>query len=70
MIESFVAGEFQGFDGDTVIRLMDGSIWEQTEFYWEWHWAYMPRVVVYRSGTGWRMQVEGIRRAVAVRRLR
>ena len=70
VIESSVDGEFNGFDGDTVVRLLDGSLWEQTEFYWEWHWAYLPKVTVYRSQSGWKMQVEGIRQAVGVRRLK
>ena len=71
VIESSVDGEFNGFDGDTVIRLLDGSLWEQTEFYWEWHWAYLPKATVFRSqGGGWKMQVEGIRQAVGVRRLK
>lgn len=71
VIESSVDGEFNGFDGDTVIRLLDGSLWEQTEFYWEWHWAYLPKATVFRSqGGGWKMQIEGIRQAVRVRRLK
>ena len=70
VIESSVNGVFNGFDGDTIVRLLDGSVWEQTEFYWEWHWAYLPKVTVYRSQGGWKMQVEGIRQAVGVRRLK
>ncbi len=71
VIESSVDGEFNGFDGNTVIRLLDGSLWEQTEFYWEWHWAYLPKATVFRSRSGeWKMQIAGIRRSVGVRKLK
>jgi len=70
VIESKVDGEFEGFEGETVLKLMDGSIWEQEEYYYHYHYAYMPDVVVYRSAGSWKMQVKGVPKAVRVQRLK
>lgn len=68
--ESQVDGAFNGWDGETVVRLTNGTIWLQREYYYEYHYAYRPRVIVYTASGGWKMQVEGVSRAVAVERLR
>jgi len=68
--ESQVDGAFHGWDGHTVVRLTDGTIWLQREYYYEYHYAYRPRVIVYTASGGWKMQIEGVSRAVGVERLR
>lgn len=70
VIESQVNGEFEGWDGETVVRLMNGQVWIQSEYYYEYRYAYMPDVLIYSSGGGWKMQVEGINKAVGVQQLR
>lgn len=70
VIESHVDGEFEGWEGETVVKLMNGQIWVQTEYYYHYHYAYMPDVLIYQSGGGWKMKVEGIDKAVRVERLR
>lgn len=70
VIESQVDGEFDGWEGETVVKLMNGQIWLQTEYYYEYHYAYMPEVLVYQSRGDWKMKVEGIDKAVGVEQLR
>jgi len=70
VIESQIDGEFEGWEGETVVKLMNGQIWVQTEYYYEYHYAYMPDVLIYQSRGGWKMKVEGIDRAVGVEQLR
>jgi hypothetical protein len=70
VIESEVDGDFEGFDGDTVVKLMNGQIWQQTEYLYTYHYAYMPDVLIYQSNGGWRMKVEGVDEPVAVERLK
>lgn len=70
VIESKVDGEFEGWGGETVVKLMNGQIWLQTEYYYEYHYAYMPDVLLYQSGGVWKMKVEGINKAVGVAQLR
>lgn len=60
-----VDGSWSGWDGDTIVELSDGSIWRQDEFHYEYRFAYRPGA---RVSDG-RMQVEGMSRAVRVRRL-
>lgn len=70
VIESQVDGEFEGWEGETVVKLMNGQVWIQTEYYYEYHYAYMPDVLLYQSSGGWKMRVEGVDKAVGVQQLR
>lgn len=58
-------GAWEGWKGDTVVELADGSTWEQAEYYYEYRYAYRPEVTL----TGDLMFVDGMQRAVRVRRL-
>jgi hypothetical protein len=70
VIETQVDGEFSGWEGETIVKLIDGQIWQQTEYHYEYHYAYMPKVLVYPSGGGFKMKVEGTSQAIGVQRLR
>jgi hypothetical protein len=68
--ESQIDGDFDGWEGETIIKLMNGQIWQQSEYHYEYHYAFMPQVLIYRSGGGYKMKVEGTDQAVGVQRLR
>ena len=70
VIETRIDGDFEGWEGETVVRLMNGQVWQQTEFHFHYHYAFMPRVLIYRSGGGYKMKVDGVEKAVGVTRLR
>lgn len=70
VIETKVDGEFEGWEGETVVKLMNGQVWIQTEYYYEYHYAYMPDALIFQSGGGWKMRVEGVNKAVGVQQLR
>lgn len=70
VIESQIDGEFEGWDGDTIFKLMNGQIWQQVEYSYAYSYAYMPDVLIYPSGSGYKMKVEGMDEAIEVRRLR
>jgi hypothetical protein len=61
-----VAGSWTGWFGDTVVKLTDGSVWEQIEYYYQYRYSYRPEVSISSN----RMLVSGMNRAVRVRRLR
>jgi hypothetical protein len=69
VIETQVDGEFNGWEGETIVKLINGQIWQQTEYHYEYHYAYMPKVLVYPSGGGFKMKVEGTSQAIGVQRL-
>lgn len=70
VIESRVDGEFQGWDGETIFRLTNGQIWQQAEYSYLYHYAYMPRVTIFSVSGGYKMQVDGVNKAIRVQRLR
>lgn len=70
VVETTVISSFTGLSQGNVYTLGNGQIWEQTEYY-QWYWyAYYPRVIIYSSYGVYKMKVEGIDHAVTVRRLR
>ena len=70
VIESQIEDEFDGWEGETIVKLMNGQIWQQTEYYYHYHYAFMPKVLVYKSHGQWKMKVDGIDRAVGVEQLK
>jgi hypothetical protein len=69
MIKSQIDGEFNGWEGDTLVKLVNGQVWQQTEYWYHYHYAYMPRVTITSDG-GYKMSVEGIGKSVRVERLK
>ena len=69
-IETRIDGEFEGWDGETIFRLMNGQIWQQASYAYTYHYAYMPRVIIFRSGSRYKMKVEGVRGEIYVERIK
>ena len=67
---SRISGTFNGWDGDTIVQLANGHIWQQTEYRYDYHYAYMPEVVVYQSAGGYKMCVDGVSRCIRVTRIK
>jgi hypothetical protein len=62
----YVDGAWNGWEGQTLVRLTDGSVWEQAEYWYEYQYAYRPKATI-RSD---KMLVEGMSKEIPVRRLR
>jgi hypothetical protein len=60
-----VDGEWRGWTGDTVVKLSNGTVWQQVQYYYRYQYKYRPVVIVDRN----MMHVEGMPKAVKVRRL-
>ena len=69
VIESTIDGEFNGWSGETLYKLTNGQFWQQSSYYYNYSYDYRPDVLIYRSGTGYKMLVEGESKAVDVQRL-
>ncbi len=65
-MRSRIEGEWTGWDGSTVVTLVNGSVWQQDEYYYRYQYKYRPEVIV----DGNRMHVDGMPKAIRVRRLR
>jgi len=70
IIETQIDGDFEGWEGETIVKLMNGQIWQQTEYYYHYHYAFMPKVTIIKSGAGYKMIVDGIPKAIGVTRLK
>jgi hypothetical protein len=70
VIETKIDGDFEGWEGETIVKLMNGQIWQQTEYHYNYHYAFMPNVIIYRSGSGYKMKVDGVDKAVGVEQLK
>ena len=71
-MESFIDGEFRGWDGETEFRLRNGTIWQQVnpnERLVVPTPEMNPAVTIERGYFGYRMRVEGYNSRVQVRRL-
>ncbi|QYK11470.1 hypothetical protein K0I63_11785 [Shewanella rhizosphaerae] len=68
-IESQIDGDFEGFEGETIIKLMNGQIWQQSEYWYHYHYSFMPKVLIYKQGGSYKIKVDGIDKSVGVIRL-
>lgn len=64
-MRSRIESEWTGWSGETIVKLTNGSVWEQAEYYYRYQYKYRPEVVVDNN----RMLVAGMARAVRVRRI-
>ena len=70
MMETRMAGDFTGWDGGTVFEFANGQVWRQTSFGTLHQYLRSPKVTLVATGSGWRLQVEGVPQSIYVRRLR
>lgn len=49
--DSRIEGEFTGWTGDTAYRLLNGQVWVQSGYRYEYRYSYNPRVLVFYNYT-------------------
>ena len=59
VVESRIAGDFKGWDGETSYKLQNGQVWQQRTYKYEYKYAYMPIAFVYAANSGYKMCVAG-----------
>jgi hypothetical protein len=69
-IESHIDGDFEGWEGETIFKLDNGQIWQQAGYAYTYHFAYHPKVIIYRTGGTYRMKVEDVSDTIPVKRLK
>ena len=57
--EGQIDGDFEGWTGETIYKLMDGHIIQQSEYHYHYHYDFSPRVIIYKSAGGYKIHVEG-----------
>ncbi len=67
VIESTIDGKFKGWGGETEYRLLNGQVWKQASYKYEYRYAYRPDVLIYEGSGGITMRVAGT--SATVRRI-
>jgi len=70
VIESQIDGDFEGWEGETIVKLTNGQIWQQNEYYYHYYYSFMPKVVIFKTSSGYKMNVSGTDRSIGVTKLR
>lgn len=69
-IESQIDGTFEGWSGETIFKLTNGQIWQQSSYAYTYSYAYRPDVLIYSGGGGCKMKVNGVSDSIYVKRLK
>lgn len=71
VIETSIDGTYEGWRGETAYKMANGQVWQQAEYTYHYSYAYNPNVLIYRTGSGYKIRVEGDSDdPVSVKRLR
>lgn len=70
VIESRIDGDFEGWDGDTIFKLENDQIWQQSSYAYTYHYAYRPKVLIYNSSGTYKLKVDGVGSTINVTRLK
>jgi len=69
ILQSQIEGAFNGWSGETVFRLTNGQVWQQTQYAYFYKYIYRPRVTISQGNGKHFLHVEGIEQTVPVRRI-
>lgn len=70
VIETQIDGEFNGWEGETVFKMMNGQVWQQSSYAYMYHYAYSPSVIIYEFKGYWTMKVEDVDETIQVNKLK
>lgn len=70
VIETQIDGDFEGWEGETIFKMMNGQIWQQSSYDYAYHYAYSPEVLIYEFDGSWIMRVEDVDETINVTQLK
>ena len=68
-IKSRIAGEFNGWDGDNIYELDNGTKWQQAQYKYKYKYKHRPIVKIWKDGSKYMLEVEGMSEMIQVRRV-
>jgi len=68
--ETYISGDFNGWDGETVWKMDNDQIWQQAQYSYHYAYRYHPKVLIWYTSSGWKMRVEGETTDLLVKRIR
>lgn len=69
-LEAQIDGDFEGWDGETIFKMTDGTIWQQASYDYTYHYSYMPKVIIYKKSGSYYMKVEDVDDEIEVKRIK
>ena len=54
---SYIANEFEGWDGNAIYELDDGTKWELTSYTYSYSYSYRPKATIWRDGGRYYLEV-------------
>jgi len=70
VIETKISGNFEGWNGNTIFKMMNGQIWQQSSYSYKYHYSYSPNVFIYEFKGTWTMKIEDVDETIQVIRLK
>lgn len=64
--EGHIVGDFEGWDGETLFEMSDGTFWIQAEYSYIYYYAYNPKAIVFKRGPNYYLKVERVRKILKV----
>lgn len=68
-VKSKITDEFEGYDYGNLYELDNGQIWKQTDYTYQYHYAYRPNVTIYKDGLYYYIHIDGMRKDAKVERV-
>jgi hypothetical protein len=63
---TYISDEFEGWDGDTVYELDDGTKWKLATYQYKYVYKYRPKATLWRDGGRYYLEVDGMGKPVHV----
>lgn len=67
--ESQIDGDFEGWEGDTFFKFMNGDIWKQVSDDYIYTYSYSPRVFILDSSDGYILMVDDVESTIFVEKI-
>ncbi len=69
-IETRIDGNFDGWEGETIFKMQNGTIWQQASYAYKYHFAYSPKVLIYAKSNGTYLKVDGVNDEIRVKKIK
>lgn len=67
--DSRINGEFNGWDGDTIFKLSNGTTWQQKRYEYKYVYKYCPKVKIWEDSCKYFLEVDGVNKMLEVKRV-
>ncbi|MEO6328851.1 MAG: hypothetical protein ABIO55_07960 [Ginsengibacter sp.] len=70
VLKTQIDGDFEGWEGETIFKMTNGTIWQQSSYAYTYHYSFMPEVIIYKKDGTYYMKVEDVDDEIAVEQIK